>query len=93
MLVADGVGIVVGVVFCKRIPERTFKWLSVVIFVVFGLVGVYEVLPDKVGLSYTALTLIVLILVSASAMLILARKHDSRGNPAENQSVTCKKSA
>jgi len=32
-------GIIVGVVFCKRIPERTFKWLSATIFILFGLVG------------------------------------------------------
>ena len=25
MLVADGIGIIVGVVMCKRIPERTIK--------------------------------------------------------------------
>ena len=59
MLVADGIGIIIGVVFCKRIPERTFKWLSATIFVIFGLIGLYEVLPAKIGLAYTAFILIV----------------------------------
>jgi Ca2+/H+ antiporter, TMEM165/GDT1 family len=75
MLVADGIGIVVGVVFCRRIPERTFKWLSATIFVTFGLIGLYEVLPAKIGLTYTALILIAATAISVSAMLILARKH------------------
>lgn len=74
MLVADGLGIIVGVVFCKRLPERTFKWLSASIFVLFGLIGLYEVLPAKIGLGYTAIILVVLIVFSISAMLILARK-------------------
>lgn len=92
MLIADGVGIVVGVVFCKRIPERAFMWLSAIIFVVFGLVGMYEVLLAKVGLGFTALTLIVLIAISASAMLILAAtKRRSSCSSAENQSILCKK--
>ena len=58
MLVADGIGIVAGVVLGKHIPQRTIKWVSATIFLIFGLVGVYEVLPSKIGLAYTALTLV-----------------------------------
>lgn len=89
MLVADGIGIIVGVVFCKRIPERTFKWLSAVIFVIFGLVGVYEVLSVKIGLGFTALTLLFLIVISIFSMLILARKQRSTNN--SQKAITCKK--
>jgi Ca2+/H+ antiporter, TMEM165/GDT1 family len=89
MLVADGVGIVVGVVFCKRIPERTFKWLSAGIFVIFGLVGVYEVLSVKIGLVYTALILLLLIAFSISGMIILARKQ--RPSEKFNEDETCKR--
>jgi putative Ca2+/H+ antiporter (TMEM165/GDT1 family) len=74
MLVADGIGIVIGVVLCKRIPERILKWISATIFVLFGLIGVYEVLPAKIGLSYTALVLSILTVFSVSAVLILVRK-------------------
>lgn len=88
MLVADGVGIVVGVVLCKRIPERTFKWLSAGIFVIFGLVGVYEVLSVKTGLVYTALILLLLTASSVSAMIILARKQ--RPNEKFNEDETFK---
>ena len=61
MLVADGVGIGVGVVLGKHIPEKTLKWVSAAIFIVFGLVGVYEVLTRQIGLAYTALALAFLI--------------------------------
>jgi putative Ca2+/H+ antiporter (TMEM165/GDT1 family) len=74
MLVADGIGIVIGVVFCRRIPKRTLKWLSATIFVVFGLVGVYEVLPKYIGLNYTALTVAVLAAASAFLMYLINRR-------------------
>jgi Ca2+/H+ antiporter, TMEM165/GDT1 family len=74
MLVADGVGIVVGVVFCRRIPKRALKWLSGVIFVLVGLVGVFEVLMPKLGLAQTALIVGALGFASAAAMLWILRK-------------------
>jgi putative Ca2+/H+ antiporter (TMEM165/GDT1 family) len=89
MLVADGIGIVIGVVFCKRIPERTFKWLSAIIFVIFGLVGIYEVLSVRIGLGYTALTLLSLIAVSVSLMLLLARKQGPIND--FQKAIICKK--
>jgi predicted membrane channel-forming protein YqfA (hemolysin III family) len=74
MLVADGIGIVAGVVLGKHIPQKTIKWVSATIFIVFGLVGVCEVLPSKIGLAYTALTLILLIVFSFMAIIFITRK-------------------
>jgi putative Ca2+/H+ antiporter (TMEM165/GDT1 family) len=74
MLIADAVGIVIGVILCKRIPQRKIKWFSAVIFVLFGLVGVYEVLSVKVGLGYTALILALLTFASAYAMYALSKQ-------------------
>lgn len=74
MLVADGIGIVAGVVLGKHIPQRTIKWVSATIFLIFGLVGIYEVLPSKIGLAYTALTLILLIIFSILAITFITRK-------------------
>jgi len=78
MLVADGIGIIVGVVLCKHIPQRTIRWLSATIFVIFGLVGIYEVLVSKIGLGYTALILLLLISLSVSAMITLAKKRPNK---------------
>ncbi|MGO8805083.1 MAG: TMEM165/GDT1 family protein [Candidatus Bathyarchaeia archaeon] len=74
MLVADGVGIALGVVLGKHIPERILKWVSAAIFVVFGLVGVYEVLNRQIGLSYTALALAFMVVFCLTVSLLLTRK-------------------
>jgi putative Ca2+/H+ antiporter (TMEM165/GDT1 family) len=76
MLLADGVGIVAGVVLGKRIPQRTIKWVSATIFLIFGLAGVYEVLSSKIGLAYTALTLILLIVFSVLAIVFITENGD-----------------
>ncbi|MCU0665501.1 MAG: TMEM165/GDT1 family protein [Candidatus Omnitrophica bacterium] len=40
MLIADAFGIIVGVVMRKHIPEKTIKWISAVIFILFGIMGI-----------------------------------------------------
>jgi small basic protein len=47
MLVADALGILVGIVMGKKIPERFIKWFAAVIFVAFGLVGLFHVAPPS----------------------------------------------
>lgn len=47
MMLADGLGIVIGIVLGKRIPERTIKWIAAVVFILFGLFGLYESLPNQ----------------------------------------------
>jgi putative Ca2+/H+ antiporter (TMEM165/GDT1 family) len=45
MLVADAIGIIVGIVLGKRIPERFIKWFAAIIFIAFGVAGLYQTLP------------------------------------------------
>jgi hypothetical protein len=45
MLIADAIGIGVGIVLGKKIPERLIKWVAALIFIFFGLSGLYELLP------------------------------------------------
>ena len=71
---------------CKRIPQRRIKWFSAIIFVLFGLVDVYEVLSVKVGLGYTTLILAVLAALSVFAMYVISK----RQKPIEDPKV-CKK--
>lgn len=47
MLVADAIGIIVGIVLCKKIPERAIKWFAALIFIAFGIIGLYESLPPR----------------------------------------------
>ncbi|MCX5678035.1 MAG: TMEM165/GDT1 family protein [Candidatus Omnitrophica bacterium] len=44
MVVADAIGIIVGIVMRKHIPEKSVKWISASIFILFGLNGIYRVL-------------------------------------------------
>jgi Ca2+/H+ antiporter, TMEM165/GDT1 family len=47
MMVADAFGIIVGVLMGKKIPERFVKWFAATIFILFGIVGLYDSLPES----------------------------------------------
>jgi putative Ca2+/H+ antiporter (TMEM165/GDT1 family) len=66
MVVADAFGIVVGVVLGKRLPERTIKWVSALVFIGFGLWGLAEALPAE-----TARIVVPAVTAAAGAALIL----------------------
>lgn len=46
MMVADGVGILFGIVLGRKIPERAMKWFAALLFIGFGLYGLYEYVPN-----------------------------------------------
>ena len=48
MIISNGVGIIVGNVMGKHIPERAIKWASALIFIAFGGYGLYGNLPGHV---------------------------------------------
>lgn len=41
MMIADGLGIIIGCVLHKAIPERAMKWIAALIFIGFGVVGLW----------------------------------------------------
>jgi Ca2+/H+ antiporter, TMEM165/GDT1 family len=47
MIIADAIGIVVGIVMGRNIPEKAVKWFAAIIFVIFGLIGLYGVAPNS----------------------------------------------
>jgi len=47
MLIADAIGIGVGIVLGRKIPERLIKWVAALIFIFFGLSGLYDLLPGS----------------------------------------------
>lgn len=47
MLIADALGIYVGVVAGKKIPEKVVKWVSAMIFIAFGYIGLYASVPKQ----------------------------------------------
>jgi Ca2+/H+ antiporter, TMEM165/GDT1 family len=47
MLIADAIGIEIGIVLGKKIPERAVKWIAAMIFIFFGLYGLSENIPAE----------------------------------------------
>lgn len=74
MIVADTIGILVGVVMAKRIPERTIKWISAGVFVLFGLIGVFEALDHRVGVLNTSGILAFLLTLTGITAYYVARR-------------------
>lgn len=56
MLIADAIGIIIGVVMCKKIPERLIKLVSAGAFILFGILGSYQVMQEELKMD-TFLTL------------------------------------
>lgn len=48
MLIADSIGIVVGIVLHRHIPERLVKWIAALCFAAFGLLGLHGALDELV---------------------------------------------
>ena len=85
MVIADTVGIVVGIVLCRHIPERIIKWISAGVFVLFGFAGVYRILSGRIGTIYTLLILCAMGFCTVWAALVL-----SRSSKRSNIDRTCK---
>ena len=47
MMIANAFGIVVGVTLGKKIPERLIKWFAASIFIIFGLITLYQSVPAE----------------------------------------------
>ena len=66
MLIADAIGIVIGVNLGKKIPERAVKWVAALIFIFFGAYGLYEYTPADLlttPVVIGSLSLIILLVV------------------------------
>ncbi|MDD2533854.1 MAG: TMEM165/GDT1 family protein, partial [Eubacteriales bacterium] len=79
MLIADGIGIIVGVVLCKRIPERTIKLVSAGAFIVFGFIAVYQISASDLALTLPITLGIMgaLLVVTAIGAIWLIRKNQT----------------
>lgn len=88
MLIADGIGIIIGVVMCKRIPERTVKLVSAGAFIFFGFVGSYQVMTEQLHL---AINMVIAILTMLAAVTAIASyfliKNNAITEEEENPSV------
>lgn len=84
MVAADAVGIIVGVVLRKHIPEKTIKWISATIFLLFGFCGVYKVLSDRLIPIYLWGIFLFIIVCTLYAAFRLSRMNRNHQIPARS---------
>lgn len=77
MLIADAIGIGVGIVLGKKIPKRAVKWVAALIFIFFGLYGLYEYLPADV----LTVPIIITGLTAISVVAYILGRHDFKRIP------------
>lgn len=65
MMIANAIGIIVGVTLGKKIPERVVKWVSAIIFIIFGFLGLWQSLPDYLITSVNVTTAVIIVVVIA----------------------------
>ncbi|HEX3030877.1 MAG TPA: TMEM165/GDT1 family protein [Bacillota bacterium] len=88
MLIADGIGIIVGVVMCRKIPERVIKLVSAGAFIFFGFLGSYQVASNELGLSQGMIVMLMAIIAGLTG--IAAWQLIKRGKLAEEASPVIK---
>lgn len=82
MMIANAIGILIGIVMGRRIPERLVKWVAALIFIFFGIVGLYKSLPPHLLITPVivgALAVIVLLII------VVARMENSEKEPRERR--------
>jgi putative Ca2+/H+ antiporter (TMEM165/GDT1 family) len=77
MVVADAVGIVIGIVMRRHIPDRAIKWFSAVVFIFFGLAGVHKIFLARWSAGYAWTAVILLALAASLAGRRLSRQEGS----------------
>ncbi|EAX48212.1 protein of unknown function UPF0016 [Thermosinus carboxydivorans Nor1] len=63
MMIANAIGIIVGIVMGRKIPERAVKWFAALIFIFFGLFGLYQALPRHLVSPSVIITAVVIVCV------------------------------
>lgn len=82
MVISDGIGIIIGVVMRRHIPEKTIKWISAIIFVLFGLNGVYKVLASRLNPEHVRGIILLICICTISSAYYLMRSNHKRNSGA-----------
>jgi putative Ca2+/H+ antiporter (TMEM165/GDT1 family) len=70
MLIADAVGIVLGVILCKKIPEKTIKLVSAGAFILFGFIGTYQVVSGQLNLPICFIVIVISVIAGITGLII-----------------------
>jgi putative Ca2+/H+ antiporter (TMEM165/GDT1 family) len=79
MLIADALGIYVGVVAGKKIPERVVKWVSAIIFIAFGYVGLYTSIPKQFVATPYVVGLLVITVIAIWFIVRGKKNYEGKG--------------
>jgi len=79
MLIADGIGIIFGVVLNKKIPEKAMKWIAATIFAVCGLAGYIQALAGVMEIALLICTVLIITVLTVCIALWIVRKNNTAG--------------
>ncbi|MFO7160641.1 MAG: TMEM165/GDT1 family protein [[Clostridium] cellulosi] len=76
MLIADGIGIFLGAVANRRLPENALKIISAALFIFFGLFGVWQSLVDvfKLGQVQSVIITVLAGIITVTAGVFIFKK-------------------
>ncbi len=74
MIVADAFGIIVGIVLGKKIPERIVKWFAAIVFILFGVLGLYNALPKHFWTPTVLIGSLSLLLIVIAGIVLMNKR-------------------
>lgn len=86
MLIADGLGIFIGILLLKKIPERTVKFVSACVFILLGFIGTYKMLSSDLNFSLPLVILVLSVVAAITAIIAhLIISNERKSIPTTNQ--------
>jgi putative Ca2+/H+ antiporter (TMEM165/GDT1 family) len=89
MLIADGVGIIIGVVLCRKIPERIVKLISAGVFIAFGFIGCWEVISGELNLETSVIILIMTVLAAITGVAAYLIIKKNKNDKSADEEIAC----
>ena len=90
MMIADAIGIFVGVVMCKNISGRKIKLVSAGAFILFGFIGSYQVAAGQLDFSSGMQILSMLVLAAVTGLSAYYLIKNDNTNQKEHDSSVLK---
>ena len=76
MMISNALGVIMGNVMGRRLPERAIKWGAALAFIVFGCYGLYENLPGHVWSPAVVTGCVLLLAVSMYLVVRMGARRD-----------------
>lgn len=89
MLIADAIGIIVGIVLCKKIPEKKIKLISAGAFILFGLIGTYQVAFEQLQLGLPVIMAVLAVIIAITVIVAYLLIKNDR-DPDQTEGDHCK---